>query len=144
MHPLPHRYTVTALSSAEGVVTLRGEELEDIQSTPPPEFDGPAGNWSPESLFVASIADCFVLSFRAVARASKLEWLELDCRAEGTLDKAAEGMQFTRIDLRVHLRVPAGTDHSRAERLLEKSEKVCLISSSIKPPVHLDLRVTAA
>ena len=55
MHPFPHRYTVTALAQEAGVVTLRGDELEDIQSTPPPEFDGPPGNWSPESLFVAAV-----------------------------------------------------------------------------------------
>jgi organic hydroperoxide reductase OsmC/OhrA len=137
MHPFPHRYAVTALASASGVVTLRGDELEDIQSTPPPEFDGPPGNWSPESLFVAAIADCFVLSFRAVARASKLEWLEIDCGAEGTLDKTPEGTMFTAIELRVKLRVPAGSDAARATRLLEKAEQVCLVSNSIKPKVHL-------
>lgn len=142
MHPFPHRYAINALAGTEGVVTLRGHELEDIQSTPPPEFDGPPGNWSPETLFVASIADCFVLSFRAIARASKLEWLEIDCAAEGTLERTAEGMRFTRIDLDVGLKVPAGADTARAERLLEKAEKTCLISNSINSEVHLKTRVS--
>ena len=72
MHPFPHRYAVTALASPASVVTLRSTDLEDIVSTAPPEFDGPAGNWSPETLFVGAVADCYVLSFRAVANASKL------------------------------------------------------------------------
>jgi organic hydroperoxide reductase OsmC/OhrA len=142
MHPFPHRYTINALAGAEGVVTLRGNELEDIQSSPPPEFDGPPGNWSPETLFVASIADCFVLSFRAIARASRLEWLEIDCAAAGTLERTSEGMRFTRIDLDVELKVPAGTDMARAERLLEKAEKTCLVSNSIKSEIHLKTRVS--
>lgn len=143
MHPFPHRYTVSALAASAGVVTLRAKDLEDIQSTPPPEFGGPEGNWSPETLFVAAVADCFVLSFRAVAGASRLEWLEIDCGAEGVLEKTDTGMRFTHINLDVHLRVPAGSDISRAERLLEKAEKACLISNSLKSEMHLKLRVSA-
>lgn len=143
MHAFPHRYTVNALAAPAGVVTVRSTELEDIQSTAPVEFDGPPGNWSPETLFVASIADCFVLSFRAISRASKLEWIEIDCAAEGALDRTADGLAFTGIDLQVSLRIPAGGDAARAERLLEKAEKSCLVSNSIKPPVHLSARVSA-
>ncbi len=143
MHPFPHRYSVSALAASSGVVTLRSKDLEDVQSTPPPEFGGPEGNWSPETLFVAAVADCFVLSFRAVAGASRLEWLEIDCGAEGVLEKTDTGMRFTHINLDVHLRVPAGSDISRAERLLEKAEKACLISNSLKSEVHLNLRVSA-
>lgn len=143
MHTFPHRYSVNALAAPAGVVTIRGAELEDIQSTAPVEFDGPPGNWSPETLFVASIADCFVLSFRAIARASKLEWIEIDCAADGTLEKTADGLAFTRIDLQVVLRVPAGGDAERAQRLLEKAEKACLVSNSIKPGVHLSASVEA-
>ncbi len=84
-----------------------------------------------------------MLSFRAISRASKLEWIEIDCAAEGALDRTADGLAFTGIDLQVSLRIPAGGDTARAERLLEKAEKSCLVSNSIKPPVHLSARVSA-
>jgi len=141
MHPFPHRYSVNALASPGSVVTLRSAELEDIQSTAPPEFGGPEGNWSPETLFVAAVADCFVLSFRAVANASKLEWNEIDCDALGVLDRTAEGTWFTAIELQVNLRIPAGGDAARAQRLLEKAEKSCLITRSLKSEVHLHAQV---
>ena len=143
MHPFPHRYTVNALAASTGVVTLRSRELEDIQSSPPPEFGGTAGNWSPETLFVAAVADCFVLSFRAIATASRLEWLEIDCGAEGVLEKTDTGMRFTAINIEAHLRVPPGADVARAERLLEKSEKACLVSNSLNFQVHLQCRVSS-
>jgi organic hydroperoxide reductase OsmC/OhrA len=143
MHAFPHRYTVSALAAPGSVVTLRGAELEDIQSTPPPEFGGPPGNWSPETLFVAAVADCFVLSFRAVANASKLEWSEIDCDASGILEKTPEGLWFTAIELRARLRIPAGGDVARAGRLLEKAEQTCLISRSLKSAMHLDAQVSA-
>lgn len=142
MHPFPHRYTVSAIASPGSVVTLRGAELEDIQSTPPPEFNGPAGNWSPETLFVAAVADCLVLTFRAVANASKLEWNEIDCDATGVLEKTSEGLWFSAIELRAKLRIPAGGDVARAQRLLEKAEKTCLVSRSLKSAVHLEAQVS--
>lgn len=137
MHPFPHNYSVRALAAPNGVVTVRSKDLEDIQSTAPPEFNGPPGNWSPETLFVASIADCFVLTFRAIAAASKLEWLEIDCAGDGVLEKTAEGLCFTRIDLEVSLRVPSGANNERVQRLLEKAEQSCLVTNSLKTPVHL-------
>jgi organic hydroperoxide reductase OsmC/OhrA len=41
-----------------------------IETAPPPEFDGPGDMWSPETLLVAAIASCFILTFRGVSRAA--------------------------------------------------------------------------
>jgi peroxiredoxin-like protein len=131
------------MAGPASVVTLRSAELEDIQSTAPPEFGGPAGNWSPETLFVAAIADCYILSFRSVANASKLEWSEIDCDAVGVLEKTTEGLRFPVIELAVTLRIPAGSDIARAERLLEKAEQVCLVSKSLRSEVRLQVAVRA-
>jgi organic hydroperoxide reductase OsmC/OhrA len=141
MHPFPHRYSVNAIAAPAGVVTLRGSELEDIQSTAPPEFGGPPGSWSPETLLVAAAADCLVLNFRAIAAASKLEWLELDCAAHGTLERTPDGIAFVSIDLDVRLRLPPAADKARAERLMEKAEQTCPVSLSLKTPVQLHLRI---
>ncbi|MCG3169439.1 MAG: hypothetical protein CALGDGBN_00957 [Pseudomonadales bacterium] len=142
MHPFPHRYVVNALTTPGSTVTVRSPDLEDIQSTAPPEFNGPPGNWSPETLFVAAVADCFVLSFRAVANASRLDWSEIDCGAAGLLDRTDEGLWFTHIELQVRLRVPSGTDPHRAARLLEKAEQSCLVSKSLRSKVALHTEVT--
>ena len=48
MHPFPHRYAVSAMAGPASVVTLRSAELEDIQSTAPPEFGGPLGSSAPQ------------------------------------------------------------------------------------------------
>ena len=92
---------------------------------------------------MAAIADCYILSFRAVASASKLDWSEIDCDAVGVLEKTAEGLWFTVIELAVKLRIPAGGDVARAERLLEKAEKACLVSKSLRSEVRLQLAVSA-
>jgi organic hydroperoxide reductase OsmC/OhrA len=138
MHPYPHHYTVHAQSEPTGDVQVSGAGLPTLRTAPPIEFDGPGDRWSPETLLCAAVADCFVLSFRAVARASRLEWTSLECRVEGKLDKVEGTTRFTEIVVHATLQVPAGTDQDRATTLLEKSEHVCLISNSLVAERRLD------
>ena len=132
MHPYPHVYTAAASGRQDGAVALTSAGLPEIASAPPPEFDGPGGVWSPETLLCASLADCFVLSFRAIARASKLEWSELSCRVEGVLERVDGVTQFTKFTTFASLVVPAGSAAETARRLLDKAEHVCLISNSVR------------
>jgi organic hydroperoxide reductase OsmC/OhrA len=144
MQDFPHVYEVGASAAPEGEVTLASAGLASIASAAPVEFGGPGGRWSPETLLVAAVADCFTLSFRAVAAASKLAWAGLDVRASGTLDRVEKTTRFTRVDLRVALRVPAGVDAARAQRLLERAEQICFISNSLACPRHLEASVEVA
>jgi organic hydroperoxide reductase OsmC/OhrA len=67
MQPFPHHYSVIAKADTQGDVALAGDRLPPIPSAPPTEFGGPGDRWSPETLFVAAVADCFVLTFRGIA-----------------------------------------------------------------------------
>ena len=131
MHPYPHTYRATASAAATGMVNVGSPGLPDLPSAPPPEFDGPGGVWSPETLLCAAISDCFVLTFRAIARASKFEWTSLDCQVEGVLERAEGGARFTRYVTRATLHAPAGVDRARATQLLEKAEHGCLVAASL-------------
>ncbi len=131
MHPYPHTYAVTASGTDAGLVPLASEGLPTIDSAPPPQFDGPAGIWSPETLLVAAVADCFVLSFRAVARASSFPWERIECRVDGTLARVEGVTRFTAYHTQIRLIVAAGTDAAKAHKLLERAEQVCLVSNSL-------------
>ena len=61
-----------------------------------------------------------------------------DLGASGLVDRQDGVTRFTGIVLRPRLTVPAGTDRERALRILEKSEKACLVSSSLSTPVRLE------
>ena len=141
MQDFPHHYRVAASAEHEGKVELSGDGVAVLESAPPAEFGGPGDQWSPESLLVAAVADCFVLSFRAIARASKLEWSSLRCNVIGTLDRVERKAQFTGFEVTAELVVPAGTDEAKAQRLLEKAEDACLITNSLIAESHLDATV---
>lgn len=131
MHPYPHLYTVQASAMPEGDAPVSSPRLPTLVTAPPAEFGGPGDRWSPETLLCAAVADCFLLSFRAVARASKFDWQALECQVDGTLDRVDGVTRFTQMNVVATLRVPAGANHDKAVKLMEKSEHVCLISNSL-------------
>ena len=144
MQEFPHRYVVTAAGPVDGDVGLTSPGVPPLATAAPAEFGGPGDRWSPETLLVASVADCFVLTFRAVARAMKLQWDSLSCEAEGTLDRVERNTQFTAFAIKATLTVLPGTDVDHAHRALEKAEHACLITNSLKAPVHLETKVLLA
>jgi organic hydroperoxide reductase OsmC/OhrA len=131
MHPYPHRYTVQASALPEGDVPVSSAGLPVLATAAPAEFDGPGDRWSPETLLCAAVADCFLLSFRGVARAQKLPWSSLRCEVEGTLNRIEGKTRFTHIVVKAALAVPEGTDHDKALKAMERAEHVCLISNSL-------------
>ena len=144
MQDLPHHYHVNASAESTGTVTLKADDLPQIVTAPPAEFGGPGDQWSPETLLVGAVADCFILTFRAIARASKLEWTNLECSAEGVLERVERVTRFTSFTVRATLTVPAGTDTEKAERLMEKSEAACMITNSLSADVHLEIEIIEA
>lgn len=144
MHPYPHQYTVQATANPSGDVPVTSAGLPGLVTAPPAEFDGPGDRWSPETLLVAAVADCFLLSFRGVARANKFDWHSLECSVEGTLDRVEGRTRFTRMAVRATLRVPAGTDEAKARQLMERAEHVCLISNSLLAERSIEATVVAA
>ena len=114
MQDLPHLYRVSAAVQGDANVLLSAADVPDIESAGPPQFGGPGDVWSPEGLLVASVADCFILSFRAIARTAHLDWNSLTCEAEGTLDKIDKLTQFTAFKVKARLEVPQGTSEKKA------------------------------
>jgi peroxiredoxin-like protein len=141
MHQLPHHYKVEASAGPDGEAALSGDRLDTIPSASPVEFGGPGDRWSPETLLVAAVAGCFILSFRAIARASNLSWTSLKCEVDGTLERVEGAMRFTRFAVHATLTVSQDTNEERARRLLEKAEKSCLVTNSLSGETQLESKV---
>lgn len=144
MQDFPHHYKTTATARHDTNVDMSSPGLPDLKLAAPAEFGGPGDHWSPETLMSAAIASCFKLSFKAVARAAKLDWISIRCDVVAVLDKVDKVTQFTEFHQTVVLEVPAGTDEAKAMRMLEKAEHVCLITNSLTGKAHLDATVKVA
>lgn len=146
MQKLPHQYSVLGQATLDSDVTLSMAGVTSIDSAPPVEFGGPGDKWSPESLLVAAIADCFILSFKAISRASKFDWLSLECDVEGILDQDQNDkrMQFTHYNLHASLLIAQSDKHALAKRLLEKAKQSCLITNSLSGETSLTISIREA
>jgi len=139
MQAFPHHYHVVAVvDSAATEVSLSSQGVETLASAPPAEFGGPGDKWSPESLLTAAVADCFVLSFRAVAEASGLSWLALRCEVDGVLDRRDRVTRFTAFTVNASLTVSPDIEERQALRILEKAERSCLVTNSLSATTHLN------
>ena len=138
MKPLPHRYAARIAGGPEGDATLSSAGVPDLRTAAPLDFDGPGDAWSPEQLLLAAVDACFVLTFRAVAQASRLQFVSISVEAEGVVDRVNGRTRFTEIVLRPRIALPAGVDWTRVQRALEKAERSCLVSASLDTPIRLE------
>jgi organic hydroperoxide reductase OsmC/OhrA len=137
MHPFPHRYAVTAVAGTEADILLESDRVPALRTTLPAEFGGPGDRWSPETLLVAAVADCFALTFRGIASRSKLDWTSLVCDVVGTLDRVERVTRFVEFDIQARLQIPEQTNADEARRLLAKAEETCLVSRSLSAVTSL-------
>lgn len=85
---------------------------------------------------MAAVADCFVLTFRAIAQGSKLQWSNACCDATGTLDRVELKPQFT--TLKPHITMRAGGDTSKDRySAFWRGQKRTALSPSLRSGVSM-------
>lgn len=134
-----HTYNVDLYWKTNRQGEISSPELDEkIQVATPPEFPkGIAGIWSPEHLYTAAVNSCFMTTFLAIAESSKLEFESLSCPAKGKLSKQDGKFIMSQIVLEPVLTIHNEEDKEKAEKILFKAEKACLITNSIKAEVIL-------
>lgn len=143
---MSHQYNVNLKWNEGRVGELTSPELNTkIEVATPPQFPkGVEGIWSPEHLFTAAVNSCFMTTFLSIAENSKLEFKDFSCSATGLLDQIEGKFLMTEVILNPTLVITKEEDKEKALRVLEKSEKACLISNSINSKVTLNSTITVA
>jgi len=94
---------------------------------------------------VASVASCLMTTFRAIADMSGLDIVEYTDSASGKLVKGDDSLySITEVTLRPRVVIADQRQVAKAERLIEKAEKACLISRSVTAVIHLEPEVIVA
>jgi len=114
-----------------------------IEVATPPQFDKGIPNiWSPEHLFTAAVSSCLMTTFLAIADYSKFEFISFTCNSKGILDKVDGKFSMTEVQLFPEVVIADENQKERAEKILEKSEKACLISNSITSKITMEIKIT--
>lgn len=138
-----HEYEVIGHWSGGRGGTLESHTLNHVlEFSAPPEFQGRMGFWTPEHFLVGAAASCFISTFSAIAEFSKLEFVSLRLEAKGILEKGEGGYRFTEIFLYPELTIARHEDRERAQRLIEKAERGCLVARSLSAKVSVAPAIT--
>lgn len=137
--PFPHHYAVSLNNDG----TLGVSDRPSIASGAPTQFGGSGREWSPEELLVGAVVACLKTTFDAYARRATLFVGGWNATADGVLEKSRTGPIFTVIRLHVDVNVNTG-EEARAEEVLRRAERDCIISAAIKAPIELTMTVTGA
>jgi peroxiredoxin-like protein len=131
--------------SKSGKMDSSGDGLPSLEVASPPEFGGPAGVWSPEHLFVASVSACLMTTFRAIAERSGVDVVDYEDHASGDLVRGDDGFYVIEtITLRPRVCVGDERQIEKAGRLILKAEGACLIGRSIQSQVKLQPTVISS
>src|SRR5215212_885576 len=124
-----HNYKVDLrwLADRKGIISSPELDTEIEVATPPQFPKGMENIWSPEHFFTAAVVSCFMTTFLAVAENSKLAFTDFSCASEGKLEQIEGKYLMTEVVLRPSLKLVNEADREKAERILQKSEKACLI-----------------
>ena len=125
---------------------LSSEALDEkITIATPPEFPkGEANIWSPEHYFVAAINGCLLTTFLAVAENFKLDFINFESDAEGKLEVIDRKYVISEVLLKPVITISKEEDRELAEKVIEKSEKACLISNSVKSEIKMEVTIKVA
>jgi uncharacterized OsmC-like protein len=132
-------------STSENVGELVFDQKPALPMSSPQVFGGEADRYSPQELFVASIAGCFLTTFSSNAKRMKLTVNSLRIEGRGVVQRdAASGWRFTDIFIVMHIEVPDTISKGKAQRAAELTEKYCMVSRSVRCQVHLEARISLA
>jgi len=146
-----HTYNVNVNWTQDRKGIMCSPELENketnqsncLEVATPPEFPGGMPNiWSPEHLFTAAVSSCLMTTFLAIAEYSKLEYVSFKCESKGILEKVDGKFVISEVLLFPEVVITDASKRERTERILEKSEKACLISNSINSKITMTSRIT--
>ena len=141
--PLPHHYDAEITWTSGKFGTLAAPPRPSIVGGAPPEFDGTPDHWSPEHLLLSALNLCLMQTYLAIAEKSRVGVRSYRARAEGTVDKTDAGLAVTAVTVRMTLRVDE-TDVAKADELVAKAKKYCIVSNSVKAAVTVAAEISPA
>jgi organic hydroperoxide reductase OsmC/OhrA len=138
-----HRYHMTSNWVKDKIVTIKIEDKPDFQVAIPPDFwpESPKDIISPEDLFVASALSCYGVSLSGVPKRFHGEFKDFRLSATGTLKQGEFGWEFEQITINAKIIVETEKDRKRMTKAAERAHQYCLVTNSMKCPVHLKYEV---
>ena len=141
-----HRYSTRVAwsgSTADGYEGYSREHSmqaadQSLRMSSDPAFRGDGQLLNPELLVVAAASSCQLLEFLALAAKARVNVVEYEDDAEGTMDESDEPARIQRIVLRPRIRVAPGPPTEKVERLVHLAHDYCYVANSLKTEIVVE------
>ena len=139
------KYPISFYANSEaraGIQSLWSTESQDITNTCaiPAEFEGPGGAISPEDLFAQALTNCFVATFKVYAEKSKIQFGQVDVKAELVVDLNEANKPVMKKCV-LHVLISGADNPQRIQTIADKAFTSGFIINSVKTEMILDLKI---
>ena len=135
MYPLKFRGKIsTSFEEKQWNLALK----EVIRVGIPPEFGGESGVISPEELFLGSIINCYVGTFKVVCKNSNLFFETLSIDGTLIMDKNEKGKPWMK-QVILDVYVSDFSDKDRLESISKVTQNNCFVHNSVKSEIIVNL-----
>ncbi len=107
----------------------------------PSEFGGFSGGFSPEDLFLQSMINCFIGTFKVYAKASKIAFTQISVTGKLMVDQGEAGKVIMKKAF-LKIKVQGSDRPDRIETLVAKTFRDGFILNSVKTEIQHSLEVT--
>ena|SRR6516165_4704945 len=122
------------LDGSDGLLTA-DDASDSIKVGLPDVFGGEKDEWNPEHLFLASISSCYMTTYLSFAKKMNFDIAHFSCHTIGQVTLVGGRYEFTRIDVYPKVFIPKNELYHKASLAMEKTQKYCLISNSVKTEI---------
>jgi organic hydroperoxide reductase OsmC/OhrA len=122
------------LENHRGILYAR-DVNETLHVATPVAFGGEGKEWSPEHLFLSSVSSCFMSTYVTIAKNVGVEISHFECSAIGQIEIVDGTYKFTHINLYPRVFIAAVQLFEKANLVLEKTKKYCLVSNSVNAAI---------
>lgn len=121
------------LTAKKGILSAN-DVKDSLHVATSQKLGGDGREWSPEQLFLSSLSSCFMTTYLAFARKMGFGIIHFACDAIGQIEQVGATYQFTHINLFPKVYV-SREDVGLAGQALQKTQKNCLVSNSIRAEI---------
>jgi osmotically inducible protein OsmC len=124
------------IKDGKGAISTKSGALKDYPYGFASRFEGKPGS-NPEELIGAAHAACFIMALSLILGEAKLTAEKMDCQADVTLEKVADGFAITKVHLTLKAKIP-GADDAKFQELAANAKAGCPVSKLLKAEITLD------
>lgn len=139
MYNLPIEFSTTAKATSDFEQTWISNSGESqTVCCIPNEFGGHGGGLSPEDLFLQAATNCFIGTFKVIAKLSKLNYSDILVNSKLVVDKNTLGKTIMK-SIHLDISVFNSEKNDRFTTIIEKSIRDGFILNSIKSEISYSI-----